>query len=49
MVRVGPYDEKETPAVMIFPDANCSGIPKSYFFNPDDEASTTFYASKDLV
>ena len=47
-VIVGPYNSKEMPAIMIFPDANCNVIPRRFYFNPED-GDSSFYNMEDML
>lgn len=47
-VIVGPYNSKNMPAIMIFPDANCNVIPRRFYFNPED-GDSSFYNMEDML
>ena len=47
-VRVGEYDLKKMPAIMLFPDLECKSIPKRYYFDPED-GDASFYNYEDML
>ena len=45
---MGYYDVAEKPAVLIFPDEDCSEFPKRFYWSPDGDNGST-YNEEDLV
>ena len=46
--QVGKYDAKDKAAVLIYPDADCSGFPKRFFWD-DDSDNATYYNKSDIA
>ena len=41
-MRVGHYDMKKKPAILIFPDVNCELMPKRFYWNPEDDNGSQY-------
>lgn len=44
-IILGPYDPREIGAVTLFEDGNCSGNSGRFYWDPDSNASGTFYST----
>ena len=46
---LGPYNPREIGAVTLFEDPNCSGMSGRFYWDPDSNASGTFYNEEDII
>ena len=47
-VRVGFYDARQRPALLIFPDDKCELMPMRFYWNPEEDNGTE-YNEEDLI